>query len=37
MTDAYIIDAINKSYNNHSLYDTLVEDLKKCKDTFNNI
>ena len=34
MTDAYnIIDAINKSHNNDSLYDTLLEDLKKCKDT----
>ena len=34
MTDAYnIIDAINKSHNNDSLYDTLAEDLKKCKDT----
>ena len=33
MTDAYnIIDAINKSHNNDSLYDTLAEDLKKCKD-----
>ena len=34
MTDAYnIIDAINKSHNNDSLYDTLAEDLEKCKDT----
>ena len=34
MTDAYdIIDAINKSHNNESLYDTLAEDLKKCKNT----
>ena len=34
MTDAYdIIDAINKSCNNDSLYDTLAEDLEKCKDT----
>ena len=34
MTDAYnIIDAINKSHNNDSLYDTLAEDLKKGKDT----
>ena len=34
MTDAYnIIDAINKSRNNDSLYDTLAEDLEKCKDT----
>ena len=34
MTDAYnIIDAINKSQNNVSLYDILEEDLKKCKDT----
>ena len=34
MTDAYnIIDAINKSHNNDSLYDTLAEDFKKCKDT----
>ena len=34
LTDAYnIIDAINKSHNNDSLYDTLAEDLKNCKDT----
>ena len=34
MTDAYnIIDAINKSHNNDSLYDILAKDLKKCKDT----
>ena len=34
MTDAFnIIDAINKSHNNDSLYDTLAEDMKKCKDT----
>ena len=34
MTDTYnIIDAINKSQNNDSLYDILEEDLKKCKDT----
>ena len=33
MTDAYnIIDATNKSHNNDSLYDTLAEGLKKCKD-----
>ena len=34
ITDAYnIIDAINKSPNNDSLYDTLAKDLKKYKDT----
>ena len=34
MTNAYnIIDAINKSCNNDSLYDILEEDLEKCKDT----
>ena len=34
MTDTYnIIDAINKSCNNDSLYDNLAEDLEKCKDT----
>ena len=34
MTDAYnIIDAINKSHNNDSLYDILAEDLKKFKGT----
>ena len=34
MTEAYnIIDAINKSHNNESFYDTLAEDMKKCKDT----
>ena len=32
-TDAYnIIDVTNKSHNNDSLYDTLAEGLKKCKD-----
>ena len=34
MTDAYhIVDGINKSHSNDSLYDILAEDLKKCKDT----
>ena len=34
MADAYnIVDSINKSHNNDSLYDILAEDLKKCKDT----
>ena len=34
MTDTYnTIDAINKSHNNDSLYDTFAEDLEKCKDT----
>ena len=34
MADAYnIVDHINKSHNNDSLYDILAEDLKKCKDT----
>ena len=34
MADAYnIVDGINKSHNNDSLYDILAEDLKKCKDT----
>ena len=33
MADAYnIVDGINKSHNNDSLYDILAEDLKKCKD-----
>ena len=37
-TDAYnIIDAINKSHNNDSLYNILAEDLKKCKDTIFKI
>ena len=32
MADAYnIVDGINKSHNNNSLYDILAEDLKKCK------
>ena len=34
MTDPYnIIDAINKSCNNDSLYEILAEDLEKWKDT----
>ena len=34
MADTYnIVDGINKSHNNDSLYDILAEDLKKCKDT----
>ena len=33
MADAYnIVDGINKSHNNDSLYDILAEDLEKCKD-----
>ena len=33
MADAYnIVDGINKSHNNDSLYNILAEDLKKCKD-----
>ena len=33
MADAYnIVDGINKSHNNDSLYDILAEDLNKCKD-----
>ena len=33
MADGYnIVDGINKSHNNDSLYDILAEDLKKCKD-----
>ena len=33
MADGYnIVDGINKSHNNYSLYDILAEDLKKCKD-----
>ena len=38
MADAYnIVDGINKSHNNDSLYDILAEDLKKCKDTILKI
>ena len=34
MAETYnIVDSINKSHNNDSLYDILAEDLKKCKDT----
>ena len=34
MADACnIVDGINKSHNNDSLYDILAEELKKCKDT----
>ena len=34
MADVYnIVDGINKSHNNDSLYDILAEDLKKCKNT----
>ena len=34
IADAYnIVDGINKSHDNDSLYDILAENLKKCKDT----
>ena len=34
MADAYnIVDGINKSHSNDSLYDILAENFKKCKDT----
>ena len=33
MADAYnIVDGINKSHNNDSLYDILAKDVKQCKD-----
>ena len=38
MADAYnIVDGINKSHNNDSLYDILAEDLKKCKDKISKL